>query len=486
MELFEQSTQYFEKFVKKTIMTSKNITAIIFLLIGCVTGLNAQNTVPTIKAKSPYASARIGNDFYKDAWQMKPNTRETADDIPLEVGDNGILMAIITDLDSIGYIIKRGQKQLFCIILNEKDTVWGIFKGNLPKASFSEVYKKENDGKTIIEVPEPYELVNVIMAITPTGIRDSDLIEHTAEHYPMLLKQFMPFKNHRAVAVMDSLLKADMYFDIKMDAYSLVFKGDKLERKKEYDRINWNKENMILPYVPLFEDFAKKSKFSSFYKKNKPYYERMIRAYRDSLGVPQMQEWLNLNFPKTRKNCTKIIFSPLVNANQSATGFDNDNFVEAQAHVDFPNFWYNPQKTKLSEKGFNIRRGNIVFTELNHGFENPEFEQEKYLAELSDMKFNLDLFKDNKKMSGYNKPILCVEEYMNWALVSLRFMDYGPKEDWENFFTYVENDQQNRRGFTQFKAFNRFLIKAYQERAKGQTVADLYPQIIEWFREHNK
>jgi Domain of unknown function (DUF4932) len=459
---------------------------ILFLFMLIANSAFTQNAVPTIKAKSATASLRLGDEFYKDAWKMKPNTRQTMEGIPSEVPENGTLFAVITDSDSIGYIIKQGDKKTFCIILNEKDTVWGLFKGLTPKGTFSEAYKKEYDGKTIVEVPAPYELVNVIMAITPTGIRDSDLIEHTTDHYPMLLEQFMPFKNHRAVTVMDSLLKADMYYDIKMDAYSLDFKGDKLEQKKEYNRVSWGKENMILPYVELFEDFAKKSKFLSFYKENKPYYERMIRAYCDSLGVPQMQEWLNLNFPKTHKNCIKIIFSPLVSANQSATGFDNDGFNEHQAHVDFPNVWYNPKTTKLSEKGFNIRRGNIVFTELNHGFENSEFETKENRAELRDMKLNLDFFKDNKKMSGYNSPMACVEEYMNWALVSLRFMDIGTKEDWENFFTDVEKNQQNRRGFIQFKAFNRFLIKAYQERTKGQTVADLYPQILGWFREHNK
>jgi Domain of unknown function (DUF4932) len=462
------------------------MTIALILLTGIIAGAYCQNTVPTIKAKSPLASVRLGNDVYKDAWEMKPNTRQTADDIPSEVAEKGTLLAIITDVDSIGYVIKRGQKQLFCVVLNEKDSIWGILNGLLPKGSFSDAYKKEHNGKTLIEVPKPYELINVIMAITPTGIRDSDLIEHTANHYPELIQQFSPFKNHRAVVVMDSLLKADRYYDIKMDAYSLVFNGDKLDRKKEYDRISWGNDNTILPYVSLFEDFAKKSNFRSFYQKNKPYYERMIRAYRDSLGVPQMQEWLNLNFPATHKNCTKIIFSPLVNANQSATSFENDSFAEAQAHGDFPNFWYNPKTTKLSEKGFNIRRGNIVFTELNHGFENPEFENEKNLAELRAMKFNLDLFKDNNKMKGYNKPIACVEEYMNWALTSLRFMDLAPKEDWEIFFTDVENNQTNRRGFIQFKGFNRFLIKAYQERMKGQTVADLYPKILGWFREHNK
>jgi Domain of unknown function (DUF4932) len=471
--------------MKKTIIY---VLTILSMLLNPIIGFN-QTTIPTIKAKSKYATVRVGDKRYTDAWQMSPSPRNAPEGIGLgEVPEQGTLGAIITDLDSIGFVIMQGQKQLFCVILNEKDTVWAMLKGGAPAANFSEAYKKENDGKTIIEVPEAYELVNVIMAITPMGIRDSGLIEHTANHYPALIKQFMPFKDHRAVVVMDSLLKADLYYDIKMDAYSVVLQKGKLVRKKEYDRTNWGSENTILPYLSLFEDFAKKSNFSAFYKKNKPYYDRMIRAYRDSLGVPQMQDWLNRNFPTTRYNCFKIIFSPLVNANQSTISFENNGFKEAQPHVDFPNFWYNPKKSKLSEKGVNIQRGNIVFTELNHNFENPEFENnQKNADDLAAIKLNLAFFADKTKSAGaYGNPLSCVEEYMNWALVSLRFMDIGLKEDWEIFFTDVENNQQNRRGFIQFKTFNRFLLKIYQERATGKTVADLYPQIIKWFAEHNK
>ena len=47
---------------------------------------------------------------------------------------------------------------------------------------------------------------------------------------------------------------------------------------------------------PPSEDFAKKSNFLRFYEQNKPFYAGMIKAYRDSLGVPEMQSWLNRNY----------------------------------------------------------------------------------------------------------------------------------------------------------------------------------------------
>ena len=42
-----------------------------------------------------------------------------------------------------------------------------------------------------------------------------------------------------------------------------------------------------------------------------------------------------------------------------------------------------------------------------------------------------------------------------------------------------------RRGFPQFAAFDQFLVGLYRAREPGQALADLYPQIIEWFEKNN-
>ncbi len=117
----------------------KTNTFLILLLLVMKTALGfSQTTIPTIKAKNKFATVRIGENRYADAWEMSPNVKTDPADIPDEVGDKGVLFAIITDLDSVGFLIKRGQKQSFMVILNEKDTVWGRFVGAVPKATFTE------------------------------------------------------------------------------------------------------------------------------------------------------------------------------------------------------------------------------------------------------------------------------------------------------------------------------------------------------------
>jgi hypothetical protein len=471
--------------MKKTIA---NITLILVILLNPITGFS-QNKLLTIRAKSNKISVRVGTDYYPNAWEAMPTPENNPDETGAEVAKEGSLFAFITDMDSIGFMLKQGESQLFRIIINEKDTVWARAKGRFPKANFDEAYKNANNGKTIIELPAAYELINIIMAMTPTGVRDSGMIEHDIAYYNKVQNYFNAFKSHKAVSVMDSLLKANQYYDIKMDSYCYDFEKGNLIKKAAYDRANWSSENMIKPYVSLFEDFAKQSKFDKFFKQNKPFYQGLIRAYQDTLGVALMLNWLKKNFPATKRNCAKIIFSPLVNANQSATFFDSNGFSEQQAHVDFPFFWYNPKTAKYSKKAVGLTRGDIVFTELNHGFENPEFEKnEQNQALFNKIPFNLAVFNTKGTPSewGYSNPLLCVEEYTNWALVSLRYVDFAPKEDLEALFKYRENFMVKRRGFTKFAAFNRFLIDIYTKRPEGKTVADLYPQIIKWFEENNK
>jgi hypothetical protein len=49
----------------------------------------------------------------------------------------------------------------------------------------------------------------------------------------------------------------------------------------------------------------------------------------------------------------------------------------------------------------------------------------------------------------------------------------------------IDRMMTERRGFPQFAAFDKMLVDLYRNRKSGQTVADLYPQIIEWFEQEN-
>ena len=129
-----------------------------------------------------------------------------------------------------------------------------------------------------------------------------------------------------------------------------------------------------------------------------------------------------------------------------------------------------------------MRDGTIVFTELNHAFINPESEKPEYAARISKALSNLSVWNNPEKSAKYyNDAYSSFNEYMNWALVSLRYIDYAPEKDQPNLISANENQMVNARGFLKFAEFNQFLVKLYKNRKKEQVLADLYPEIVGWF-----
>ena len=176
-------------------------------------------------------------------------------------------------------------------------------------------------------------------------------------------------------------------------------------------------------------------------------------------------------------------FSPLVSYNQSSTWFRSNGFRELQPHVNFP-YQQDVNRTgSISRRAEPIYRGNIVFTELNHGYINPE--GTKYAQQIAAAISNRDKWVNKDKGEGYYRGNLAFNEYMNWGLVSLRIMDYVPADEQEQLIARVERSMFKGRGFLQFKAYNRFLMDVYANRSSQTTVADMYPEIIAWFERNN-
>ena len=72
---------------------------------------------------------------------------------------------------------------------------------------------------------------------------------------------------------------------------------------------------------------------------------------------------------------------------------------------------------------------------------------------------------------------------LNWGLLSLYYLDYAPVGDQDLLVSRNARRQAEGRGFTRAGEFHQFLVELYRSRPEGATVADLYPQIVDWFAE---
>ena len=342
-----------------------------------------------------------------------------------------------------------------------------------------------------IEIPEVYELVNIAIAMTPIGIEDRNLVYKDSDYYKRMHEWFDKYKDHPLLAMLESELRQDLgrYFSLKMNGYAFEFDAQgRIVQSKVYDRTGFRGEsrNTLRPFVPLLQSFSDDTKFREFYKQNSAFYQEQIAFYRDTANIAEMKRWLDKNFPSSDSYDTyKIVFSPLVAYNQSTTWFESNGFRELQPHVNFPyaqdvKRYFDP----ISEAGMNVFRDNIVFTEINHGYINPE--AEKYADRILKAISNRNRWVSHSRSAGYYAGIGTFNEYMNWGLVSLRLADYAPKDEQPKMIAAIDNIMSHNRGFPLFTEFDKFLLNLYRTRPPGTTIADLYPQIIGWFERNNR
>jgi len=467
--------------------TMKSILAVALFAVSAA----AQDKLPVIKSNVSVITIQDGAELKKNSWTLAPDARPDVYEAQLVKGKPH-KVTFITDVDSISFTVELGKRYDF-IIRRGADLCYTQIVGVrlVPAAVFDKKYRDTHRGKTFVEVPEVYELVNVALAMTPTGIEDKNLVYKNSDYYARVRQWFDKFKDHPLLAALDAALKKNLnsYFTLKMNGYAFEFDGKgHIVQSKVYDRTGFTNErtNTLRPYLALLQSFADATDFRKFYRENSQTYEDQITFYRDVANIAEMKRWLDRNFPGSSDYDTyKIIFSPLVAYNQSTTWFSSNGFKELQPHVNFPY----PQDVKrrglenLSREAETIYRGNIVFTEINHGYINPE--ADKYSDRILKAISNRDHWVEKSKGEDYYGGIAAFNEYMNWALVSLRIADYAPREEQDKMIAAVDRMMTERRGFPQFKALDTFLLDLYRNRKPGQTVADLYPQIIEWFEKNN-
>ena len=459
-----------------------------FFLFFFITINSLAQKLPVLQSNSQNLDIRDGSNFRKGRWNIDPKTNP--DIYESFISKKYKWVSFISDIDSIRFKVKAGKNYPFIVLLNKRDTAYTQINGikEIPIVQFNKQYRTSHDGKSFVEIPPVYELFNIAVALTNTAKKDDGLIIKHTQYYQDLLTWFDKYKEEPLIKKLDLVLASNLmgFVSIKMDAYAFDLSADgKIEQSEIYNRISGGRVNTLKPYLTELQSFANKSKFQEFYKKNIQFYTSQIEIYKNVIGLQEMQRWLALNFPTTKYHSFKIIFSPLVGNIQSAIWFENKGFKEAQAHVNFPYRNSNEEK-EFSSQALNIKEGNIVFTELNHSFINPEAEKPQYQKPLANAFADLTTWNEKGKPAAmyYNNSYSSFNEYLNWGLVSLRYVDYAPAAEQDKLIANIEKRQMEIRGFKKFGPFNQYLIKIYKNRTQEQTIADLYPSIIKWFEEN--
>jgi hypothetical protein len=452
------------------------------LIPACGTG---QPERPTILSGVPVISYRIGDEVHESTWRLDPELQPDILFVDLEAGETAEV-CFVTDVEEFCRVTTIGEAHDFDVVfdgLTHHTRIEG--RRFVPAAVFTEEYIVENTGKITPVIPEVYELVNVAIALTETARENRWLVFKQSEYYARVMNQFADHQDHPFVIVLNEQLEENRarYARLKMNAHAFEYdERGEIQRSSIYDRTGFagSSDNTLLPFLEQMRAFSRDTSFRAFYELERPTYDEQIRFYAEDVDLNSMKAWLGRQFPEVDAyDSVKIVFSPLVGGSQSVTWFEQGDFRELQPHVNFP---YH-RLDDVSPESDAIYRGNIVFTELNHGYINPT--ADGYAGDIVDAVTDLSFWADEGKTASYGSPLAIFNEYMNWGLIALRYLDRAPAEDHEKLLSRLDRYMgEGGRGFLQFPAFRAVLVESYVNRREGETVADLYPVIIRWFADH--
>lgn len=351
------------------------------------------------------------------------------------------------------------------------------------KVSFDEKFKKENQGKSKVEINEVKELLHIMIAITEVGLENDDMVQQSGTYYQDVLQQFKAFKNEKIIVKFDSLMKANPtnYVLLTGNAISYDFKGDQLVPDKNYlfpaqsvSSHTTVKVNPMITYRTELEDFARKSGFRSFYKKHIPYYNTLIAQYNKMANLSEQWKWLEKNFD-TRINNYMVLTSPLINGLNYTSTYRDHGFT--QIIMVLPPIDKVKERTEAENRVFNTR---VMLTEIDHNYINAP--TKKYEALINEALKDREKWV-NVKQEGteyYPNPARVFDEYMTFAMLPQFISDKHPEDRKIIDYAYQDvNAALKARGFIKIKEFNEAIV-SLKKKYPDKKMEELYPDLLEW------
>jgi Domain of unknown function (DUF4932) len=370
-------------------------------------------------------------------------------------------------------IASRGKSQFIAINFNEMN------------AEFSSAYINANTGKVQFDIPETYELANVLYTLTKSSEKDNNRTFKRSAYYKHVLAFFKPYMNHPLLKELEFGYDANGakdYYNFRENSFCFQFEKDRVIRNNQYNIVSGEmRNNLFEKLLPLINDFVRKSGFGKFYLANMKYYQSQIEQAKQIMPVRKMWNWLENNF-KNKFQSYRVVLSPLIWGSHSTQQFwwvvSLDKwFGETVMFVGGPEIF--DVDSSLSEKQKEEFASGMVFTEIDHNYINPVSEKYKSRIEV--------VFKDiNKWLSPdgdaqlYQSSMAVFNEYMTHTAFVLYCFDNFSTPDFEFAKTRREDLMIKNRKYFRFKEFDEELLRLYKARSQDQKLEDLFDSILKW------
>lgn len=447
----------------------------------------------TLKTNSDFLQIYVDNELVVDNWKIDNSLNP--DIFEVEVKSEKRIVEYRDGKNSISFEIKKGDTIDFVVIDKNNLPANQRIVAVEPNINFTDSYIKKYKGKTIVDIPEVSELVNIIMVLHKDAEKDENMFDTSTDYYKRVKAYFEPYKTH---PIIDTIQKYIANIEYKEDYKASVFSNEsywyyyamKMNAcaYKFDNQGNIKNEGIIReiakgwsPFDPmkdiaLIQDFANHSNFRKFYTDNKAYYNHLLDIYSKLNPIQKMQNWLDNKF-KFNYGSYVIYFSPLIGGAHSTNGFEDNGFNQTYMFIARADF-----DKKLSPAINELSESRVVFTEIDHNYVNPI--SDKFIKEINSNFDNREVWAKGEHTSAYETPYKVFNEYMTFAVYSLYVLDNFTSRDFEEYIPKMENKMIEDRGFVNFKEFNRELIEIYKK-DKNQPIEQIYIKILDWSKAKN-
>lgn len=367
---------------------------------------------------------------------------------------------------------------LYCIIALPVLVLLLLSSCATGQASFPAEYIRDNRGTVSFELPEVFELANIIVAVSDYGREHKFRVNKEGAYYREVMDHFSEFSDHPLIEKLElSDENIGNYYSFRNQSYLYSFRNGELARCTMRRSIPGNA--LFRENLDLIENFASVSGFRHFFASHREYYEEQRELYQSRLPVRKMWNWLEDEFPLTYDHYV-IVFSPLIGASHNTVRYEDSGFRECIMFVSGPDF-YNTlvSEGRISREMEEALLSRLVFTEIDHNYVNRI--SGRYKNSIDRALTPLDYW---NTQNGYRTPQLTFNEYVTWGLFSLYAYDVYPPEIYKQIEKHVIVSMENR-GFLRFNEFNDFFIELYRQKKKNQKISRFFPKIIDWFITEN-
>lgn len=464
----------------------------LFLFSGCSdkSQKSHQGTTQSPTISSQLDSFHVTGANWEKPFSYKIGEHDTVS--PGTDGFRGAYLQLITKEDTIQFDYTSNpynQHHVINIVSPNGKTVC-ILRFNQHFEDFTEDYILSNTGKVQFEVPEAFELANVIWMLSHSGERATN-IRKEGPYYEEVKKYFKPYLDHPIFKKLNfpDTNYYESYYSFRENSICFSFEGDELKYSGPYFHVYGNPDQfggLFKDLHELVEDFARKSNFRHFYNSHLSYYEQLIQQQKNLIPVHKMWTWIENEFPP-RISSYKVIFSPLIGASHSTQNFSfmgtrEDWFSEAVMFTSGPE-----NVMQDSSLSFDQKQGllsGIVFTEIDHNYVNPI--SRRFKNEIEEVFGKRDIWtKSGGDTDNYQTGEAVFNEYMTHALYCLYVKDHYDKETADFIIKSRERLMIDRRHYIKFDLFNSKLSQLYNDRSEDEKVPDLFVKIIEWAKNVN-